>query len=81
MIEAEIGVLDIVMETKMKKKRKKTKKWTQHHWTVGQLQAAKVHGIDVPRKGGGTEKLVEEIVFKILLNLINIINPQIQEAQ
>ena len=48
---------------------------------MGQLQAAKVHGIDVPRKGGGTEKLVEEIVFKILLNLINIINPQIQEAQ
>lgn len=76
MIEAEsTGVLDIVMETKMKKKRKKTKKWTQHQWTGGQLQAAKVHEIDVPRKWGGTEKLVEEIVIKILKNLIKMINP------
>lgn len=81
MIEAEIGVLDIVMETKVKKKRKKTKKWTQYHWTVGQLQAAKVCEIDVPRKGGRTEKLVEEIVLKFFSNLIKTVNPQIQEAQ
>lgn len=76
MTEAErTGVLDVVMETKMKKKRKKTKKWTQHQWTGGQLQAVKVHEIDVPRKWGGTEKLVGEIVIKIFKNLINTINP------
>ena len=48
---------------------------------MGQLQAAKVCEIDVPRKGGRTEKLVEEIVLKFFSNLIKTVNPQIQEAQ
>lgn len=41
----------------------------------GAAPGSEVHEIDVPRKWGETEKLVEEIVIKIFNNLINTINP------
>lgn len=63
------------------KKKDLKKKSIEHNELQNNFKLANVHVVGATKGNGDTEKIFEEIMTKIFLNLMNAINSQIQEMQ